>query len=1159
MKVREFKKPIFDHPMSNFKHIQKEWPAIYNEASKAEQHTLTEPRYAAILCRSAIEKTIYWIYENDSDLELPYQPNLNSMMFLPEFKDQLRPSLFASINLVRKIGNNGAHGTTVNKNEATAALKGLYMFTTYLSKLYSLDNPEIAPFSELSLQLGDENTKTKNEVKKLAEELQKANAKLIKHQQDRLEEAEKSEALRKELEEARTVVTERKEERLESEDIEDAVPNLFSEAETRTIFIDVLLREAGWDIDRSDVKEYPVVGMPKSTNPTGNGFVDYVLWGDDGLPLAVVEAKRTVLSAKKGKRQAEQYADCLEEMYGRRPIIFYTNGFEHYLWDDLFYPERKVAGFYEKDELELLIHRREDRLDITAQPIDKKIAGRPYQYEALKRVTERFMKGGAKGKIQGGQRRALLVMATGSGKTRTAAAFVDLMTKTNWVKRVLFLADRNALVTQAKNAFSEHLSRLSAIDLTKEKEDAGTRIVFSTYPTIMNRIDGAKVDDKLFYGVGHFDLIIVDEAHRSVYAKYRAIFDYFDSLVLGLTATPVSYVDRNTYDLFDLEDDIPTFAYELDKAVEDKWLTPPKALEVPIKFPREGVKYHELSDSEKEEYEEKFGDPTRDEAPDHIGSQALNKWLFNKPTVDQVLRYVMENGHKVGGESIGKTIIFAANHKHAVFIEERFNTLYPEYAGKFLRVIDNYEPRAQDLLEKFCDKDKDTEPIIAVSVDMMDTGVDAPRAVNLVFFKRVYSATKYWQMIGRGTRLSPDLFGPGKDKKDFYIFDFCENFNFFGDNPEGIKPSPTRTLSEQIFSTKLELTEILSHEDYQTEELRALRNTYLDELHHLVADLDQSKFQVRAALQYVIEYGDRARWENLSRLDYTDIHNHLSGLADVTLGGDEYAKRFDILVLKLMIYVLQGDMRQKISIGRLMGIGNALLKKLNIPAVKQEEKVLRQVANQEFWNEVQVDRLEEVRVAMRDLTKYLDKDDTQIVYTNFLDELKASEVQEHDLIGYSQGRPDYKARVEAFLRKNDTHITIQKLKTNKPVTEAEIDNLETLLFDGEERGTKDDYQKENNQPLGVFIRSILGLDTQAVQVAFADFLHQGSLMPNQITFIDTLISYLTVNGTIDKRMLFESPPFNDQHDDGAFGLFEDDQVKQMVSVVNMINQNAEVG
>jgi type I restriction enzyme R subunit len=1144
--------------MSNFIFLQSEWPTIYEEAVKAEKHGLKEPRYAAILCRSALEKAIYWIYENDADLELPYQANLNSLMFDEAFRNELRPSLFQEINFIRKLGNNGAHGKKVFKHESVAALKGLFGFLAYLSKMYSGTDPQIPTFSELAITEFEPQPVSKSDVDKLQVQLQAANDKLLRNQQQLLEEADKNLAMQQKLEEGKKKVTERKEQREKDLGDHEITPRLISESETRKLFIDVLLQEAGWDLEAANVKEYEVAGMPKSTNPTGVGYVDYVLWGANGLPLAVVEAKRTLESPKKGKRQAELYADCLEGMTGQRPIIFYTNGFEHYLWDDMFYPERKVAGFYEIDELQLLIDRRVTRKDITSQPINKSIAGRPYQYEALKRVTDSFSTVNSRGTLKGKDRRALLVMATGSGKTRTAAAFVELMMNAGWAKRVLFLADRNALVTQAKNAFNEHLPSFSAIDLTKEKENDTTRLVFSTYPTIMNRIDGTKTDDKRFYSIGHFDLIIVDEAHRSVYSKYKAIFDYFDSMVLGLTATPVDYMDRNTYDLFGLEDHIPTYAYELDKAVEQGFLNPPKAIEVPIKFPREGVKYDQLSDTEKEEFEEKFGDPTTGEAPDEISSTALNKWLFNANTVDKVLRYLMDNGHKVGGEHVGKSILFAANHKHAVFIEERFNKLYPEYSGHFLRVIDNYESKAQDLLEKFCDKDKDTEPIIAVSVDMMDTGVDAPRVVNLVFFKRVYSATKYWQMIGRGTRLSENLYAPGQHKKDFYIFDFCENFNFFEANPEGIKPAPTLTLSEHIFRTKLELTQLMLQEDFHTEEIQGLRTHYVDQLHGVISTLDRDRFEVQQSMEYVVKYEDRNSWENLGELDVADIINHLAHLPPVTEGGDEYSKRFDLVVLRLMVYLLTGDKRAKNQIGRIMGIGQSLLGKLNIPAVKKQEAILRLVTDEAFWAEVQVDKLEEVRLAMRDLIKYLDKEKTPIIYTNFQDEF-TSEVQEHDLIGYSTGLQGYKERVAAFIRKNDNHITISKLKSNKAISEAELENLESFLFDGEERGTKEDFEKEYKQSLGVFIRNILGLEIGAVQEAFAAFLHQGSLSPNQITFVDTIISYLTKNGTIDKRMLFESPPFNEMHDQGAFGIFNDNQVVQMAQVVDMVNRNAEVG
>ena len=347
---------------------------------------------------------------------------------------------------------------------------------------------------------------------------------------------------------------------------------------------------------------------------------------------------------------------------------------------------------------------------------------------------------------------------------------------------------------------------MTSIDLTKEKEDAGTRLVFSTYPTIMNKIDQAKDSDGRFYSPGHFDLIIIDEAHRSVYQKYKAIFEYFDVLLVGLTATLKRDIDHNTYSLFDIEDHNPTFFYELDKAVRDQYLVPPRAFSVPLKFPREGIKYKDLSPQEQKEFEEKFGDPTLEETPDEIGGSALNEWLFNTSTVDKALTHLMEKGIKVeGGDKLGKTIIFAKNHNHAVFIEERFNKIYPEFRGDFLRVIDNQTTKAEDLLERFCDDQEEVNPQIAVSVDMMDTGVDAPRVVNLVFFKMIRSYTKFWQMIGRGTRLRKDLFGPGQHKEHFMILDFLGNLEFFEENPEGISGSTSLSLTERIFNLKVDI------------------------------------------------------------------------------------------------------------------------------------------------------------------------------------------------------------------------------------------------------------------------------------------------------------------------------------------------------------------
>jgi len=732
-----------------------------------------------------------------------------------------------------------------------------------------------------------------------------------------------------------------------------------------------------------------------------------------------------------------------------------------------------------------------------------------------------------------------------------------MLTKCNWVKRVLFLADRNALVTQAKNAFKEHLPNLTAIDLTKEKEDNGTRLVFSTYPTIMNKIDSLKSEDGRFYGPGHFDLIIIDEAHRSVYQKYKAIFDYFDCLLIGLTATPKTEVDRNTYSLFEIDDNNPTFAYELNQAVEDKFLVPPKAMSVPIKFPREGIRYKDLTEVEKAEYEEKFGDPTKGEAEDEIDSGALNSWLFNTNTVDKVLDFLMTNGLKTqGGDKLGKTILFARNHNHAMFIEERFNKNYPEYSGKFLRVIDNYEAKAQDLLETFCLPQEEADPQIAVSVDMMDTGVDAPRVVNLVFFKPVKSVAKFWQMIGRGTRLSPDLFAPGEDKKYFQIFDFCENFEYFNEFPEGIIPTVPKPLSQQLFETKLEIALILRSIDESTEEDDKLASSYIDELHHLIATLDHQRFVVRKELRLVNEFTSRERWENISKGDFADICLHLSNLAPIAEKDDEIAKRFDLIVLNLQLALLLRSNKQINLIGRIETIGRLLMKKKNIPAVNQQLETIKAIQTDEFWQEISIKRLEKVRTDLRDLIKFIDTAQKKNVYTNFEDVLDENGVKEIEILRAYTSMRSYRERVESFIRNNKDYLVIYKIRNNIQITHEELNLLENMLFT-DSLGTKADFQREyGDMPLAKFIRSLLGLDITAANQLFSEFIQSGNLAADQITFINNIISFLTQNGTIDKAMLFE-PPFTNINDQGITGVFDDVMVGKIVRIIDEVNGNAE--
>jgi len=1135
------------------------------------------PTVTAIFCRSTLENAVNWLYENDRKLTRPWRADLNTLMHEHCFAELFTQGLLNEMHLLRKTGNSAVHGNKrVTEEMALSSLKYLFRFLRFLAIYYGKKTPDTQVFDEAliprpaSANVSLANKDQAKQVKKLQDNIDYKNKKAREAEKEIAEQAKVNKEIQAKLEKAESELAELKRHREQDNDITTVIPLEVSEAETRRHYIDHYLKESGWDNLRDGYElEYEVKGMPKSTNPSGIGYVDYVLWGDDGLPLAVIEAKKTMADPRKGKHQAELYADCLEQMPSnskkQRPVIFYTNGFETFLWDDQFYPEREVQGFYTKDELQRLVDRRASRKDLREFKVNLDIAGykRPYQLEAIARVAENSVTLNAKGELRGRSRKSLLVMATGSGKTRTSAAIVDMFSKCNWVKRVLFLADRNALVTQAKKAFNEHLPNLSAIDLTKEKEDDGTRLVFSTYPTIMNRIDGMSGDDARFYGVGHFDLIIIDEAHRSVYQKYHAIFEYFDAMLVGLTATPKTEVDHNTYGLFGIEDDNPTFAYELDSAVAEGHLVPPKAISVPLKFMREGIKYNDLSDAEKAQYEEKFGDPTQEGAPEEIGNAALNKWLFNKDTVDKVLNHLMTNGIKVeGGDKLGKTIIFAKNHAHAEFIEERFNKNYPEYSGKFLRVIDNYESKAQSLLETFVDPHEEQDPQIAVSVDMMDTGVDAPRVVNLVFFKAVKSATKFWQMIGRGTRLCPNLFGQGEGpenhKQHFLIFDFCQNFEFFDANPEGAEGKAVKSLTQKIFEAKLEVGLLIREQAEASDALRELAESYLSELHQTVAHLDHERFVVKAKLRAVVEFSVDSRWQTLSKSDMSDINQNLSALILPNVGDDELARRFDVLILNYQLALLTGAYSTERYMTKISDTAKALLKKQNIDAVAAQVPLLNTLQTEPFWQAINVNRLDEVRLALRDLMKYLDKDKQELVTTEFEDTIDHSGIREHDLIPAYGKLQSYKDRVASYVRNHKNHLVIQKLKSNKPITETDLQTLESILFDGETVGTKQDYiDNFGDKPLGEFIRGIIGLDVIAAQAAFADFIQAGNLRADQMSFMNTIITHLTKNGIIDKKMLFE-PPFTHIHDQGLFGIFDDADASKVIKLIDRVNENANV-
>ncbi|WP_420583108.1 DEAD/DEAH box helicase family protein [Reichenbachiella sp.] len=1146
--------------MSNFTFLHNEWPDLHAKMKKAEERVNNEPVSTATYCRMALEEAIHVLYEKDY-IELPYNTELANLMTQEEIKSIIPYHILDGLHVVRKTGNKAVHhGNRVTKYDALVSIKHIYTFLKWFAGNYS-DEPEGLPdrFDETYIpKVGAQ----QRQVKLLQEESAKEQAKLLKQieelkEQNRqqaeaaLQSEESFRKYKEEINQARDTMQFQRQTRAYKPASE------YTEHETRQHFIDAALNEAGWfDLRQDHEIEYPVKGMPQTNdNPHGNGFADYVLWGDDGKPLAVIEAKRTSKDAEEGKHQAFLYADCLEIMHGQRPIIFYTNGFESHIWDDTFYSaSRRVHGFYTKDELQLLIQHRSERKDIRKAQINKDIAGRPYQSEAIQRVAESFVVDAAKGGLRGNKRSALLVMATGSGKTRTAAALVDVLMKNNWAKRVLFLADRNALVTQAKNSFNEHLPSVSAVDLTKEKENDTTRMVFSTYPTMMNLIDTARNAEERFYGVGHFDLIIIDEAHRSVYNRYGAIFEYFDAMLVGLTATPKDSIDHNTFELFECADEDPTFSFELKSAVDGGYLVDYQNYDVSTKFLREGIRYADLSEDEQVKYEETFQDEATGLFPEEIESSAMNKWLFNKDTVNKVLDKLMTDGLKIeGGDKIGRTIIFAVNQRHAKFIVDQFNDRYPDKPSGFIGMIHNKVSHKQSLIDAFCDHHKENNPQIAVSVDLMDTGIDAPRVLNLVFFKVVRSYAKFWQMIGRGTRLCPNVFGPDQDKKEFLILDVCQNFEFFGVNTKGKVSSVVKPITQKIFEARLQLSRLLA--ETGEEENLQLSVELLDILHSAISALDDQRFQVKMHLRQVEQFKERDKWNNLSADDVHEITSHLSGLP-IPERIDEGARRFDLLMLNLQISILEGLSSRQAYSDKLMNTATLLSKKYTIPQVQASKKLIDSMKDPNFYANLKQKKLEEIRTEIRDLIQYLEFEGIRPIYTDILD----ADVEMS--VGKSlsaNGLEPYRSRVERFVRENKDQLIIHKLHANEQITQEELKRLEEILFDGVERGTKEDFiAAYGDEPLEKFIRSILGLEVEAANQAFGDFIRTGSLKADQITFLNTIIQYLTVNGTIDKSMLFE-PPFTHINDEGLVGVFDDAQATKIISIIDGINENAGVG
>ena len=1006
--------------MSNFDFLKGEFVDLYELCLEAEKNCYIKPRTSAIYSRLALEFCVALVYKFEN-IQTSYTGlSLNELINKREFKDLFQnDSQVAGLNLIRKFGNDAAHmlkniitdtnkNLSLSKDIALNCLKGIFDFTIWIAYCYgnTLKSDDIK-FDEKYIINSSFKEENINDIKITDDD--------VKNNIEKIEE----------------VPIKKRNTKINNSN--------FSEKETRKLFIDFLLMKAGWNVNDRNMVEYEVEGL-KSTG-SGKGNVDYILWGDSTFPLAIIEAKKTSYNAKKGEFQALEYAEALEKKFNFFPIRFVTNGFEIFIYENKNSIPRRIYGFYRKEELLKIIARRNKKITSNDISINEKIINRYYQERAVKKAIENYISG---------NRKSLLVMATGSGKTRVAISVVDCLSKLNMVKRTLFLADRVALVKQALNSFKNSLPDYTFVDLVSEKDKDNAKIVFSTYQTMMTESEKSREDGTNKYGVGAFDLIIVDEAHRSIYQKYGDLFEYFDSLILGLTATPKNEIDRNTFKVFDMNSKEPTDSYDLFEAAKDEFLLLPNIREVSLNYPENGIVYSKLSEEEKEKYESLFDE--EDNIPEEISGDSLNSWFFNEGTTSKVLTTLMEEGYKIeSGDKLGKTIIFAKNDKHAEHIVETFNKLYKNLDGEFCQKITTKVEKAQTLIERFVNPD--SLPQIAVSVDMLDTGIDIPQILNLVFYKKVKSKAKFWQMIGRGTRKCKDIYGVGQDKKDFLILDFCRNFSYFEmkDSFDEDNTKLGKSLSSRIFENKIKMIYKLQNLEYQMDEkYKKLWENLVNEVYTLISGLNEENISVRTKISYVKKYKNIDTIKNLEEKDVDEITKNLSSLPFPIHEKNEIEKKFENLILKTQLKLFDNKKieNEKIEISDIV---KGLAKKGNIKEIqKKSEYIMKIIKDENYLKNIDILELKNLEDIIEPLTIFLDNNGKHLNYIvgDFEDTYISTEVK--DINVFASAYINSKEKFQKYLDKNKSLLSIKKLRNNIELDEDDLKELKKVLYSNEE-------------------------------------------------------------------------------------------------------------
>ncbi|MBK1829613.1 DEAD/DEAH box helicase family protein [Verrucomicrobiaceae bacterium R5-34] len=1119
----------------NFEFLRDTYPELADLAGFAENYAHTDQTSCLVKLRTFAEFLVKAVFSRNH-IATDIRNNLNDLLNDPSFKRITPPVVQDKLHLIRIKGNHAAHGSlhkltteeTVDMLKEANGLARWLLVSTGQVTVGTLPKWQEIPASSI-----ESKAELKREKKAALQKLADQEVLMQKLLTDLEEARSQAEAEQKTEAETQAILN-------EAQQAANALD--FSEETTRFKLIDEQLIAAGWKVgargqSNNEVgQEVKVLHQPTAS---GIGYIDYVLYDEDGMPMAVVEAKKTAESADRGKQQARYYADGLEKMTGHRPVIFYTNGFEIFIWNDAKKePPRPLFGFYSRDSLQYDIFQRLQRdKKLSALIPRESITDRLYQIEAIKRVSENFDKR---------KRKALIIQATGTGKTRVAISLCDVMIRAKWAKRILFLCDRRELRKQAQQNFVEHLPNApSVIVNSRTATDRNQRIYLSTYPAMMKCFSN--------FDVGFFDLVIADESHRSIYNRYRDIFRYFDAFQVGLTATPVKFVFRNTYKLFECEDGDPTVNYPYEDAIthEPPYLCPFKVVKHTTKFLREGVKFNDLTPEQQEQLTDEVGDGA--EAVDFEGKD-MSKKVHVQDTDKSILHNLMVNGIKnEAGTNIGKTIIFARNHPHAKLLVETFDKEFPQYGGTFCARIDNYEPRAEQLIDDFKSTDSSSDLTIAVSVDMLDTGIDVPEIVNLVFAKPVKSYAKFWQMIGRGTRLCEDLFGPGQDKEYFQIFDHWGNFEYFDELTKEVDPSTSKSLMEQLFESRITLAQTAV--DTQNADTLKLATSLLGAD---IASLPSDCLCVREKLREVKQVQVPEVLEQVHPATMATLRQEIAPLMKWRNSrGLEAAYQFDLLISKLQTDKLTGAATAENHKDFIINQVSAL--PINLKQVMEKNEYIQLAKSSSFLDKATTKDLEKIRTELRGIMKYRKKTSTPspgpLVLKDISDGGEEYKIHTPRLLGLDLVA--YRNRVESVLQKLlDSSSALQKIQTGESVTDEELDELvKDVVLQDPDIKIEDllTHYPNDAQNLARAIRSIIGLDAAKVDEHFKSFVQaHPSITANQTRFLDMLKGHIKRYGAIEIDKLWEDP-FTQINTNGVDGIFKDDQVDDLLQLINEIN------